>query len=405
MAKLLQINVTANTASSGRLCEDIGDVVMTQGWESYVAFGRDSRPSSSNLIKIGNKFDFYAHLIKSVVLDRHGFGSRIATKQLIDKINEINPDIIQLHNIHGYFLNIELVFSYIAERDIPVVWSLHDCWSITGHCAHFALVGCEKWKNGCYSCPNLSDYPRSFGWDSSKRNYLQKKKLIESVPRLSIISGSEWIAGIARESYLGKRDIFVIPDGIDTNIYSPQENTEWLREKYGLVGKFVIMACGTAWPEYKGISDYAKLKNMLPDNFAIILVGLSPSDIVKLPKGLIGIPKTKSPQELATYYSMADCVMSLSRLESFGLTPVEGFACGTPAIVYDNCALSELITPETGFKIEPGNIEELYESVIEMSKIGKSSFSENCRKVAVEKYDRFKCYKDYLTIYENLINS
>lgn len=403
MPKLLQINVTANVASSGRLCEDIGDVAIAHGWDSYIAFGRDYRPSNSNLIKIGNKFDLYAHVAKSMLFDRHNFGSYYATKKFIDEIDKIGPDIIQLHNIHGYFLNLEILLSYVAEKDIPVVWSLHDCWSMTGHCAHFALVNCDKWKTGCYQCPNLSDYPKSLGWDSSRKNYADKKRLIEAIPRLSIISGSEWIASIARESYFKNRDINVIADGIDTEIYSPKSNGLELRKKHGLQGKFVIMASGTAWPEYKGISDFAKLRAILPESYEIILVGLTPTDIEKLPEGLIGIPRTKSPQELAQYYSMADCVMSLSRLESFGLTPVEGFACGTPAIVYDNCALPELITEDTGFIVSPGDIASLKVKVEMLSARGKEHYSDKCRSVALQKYDRFVCYDEYLAVYNSLL--
>lgn len=149
MPKLLQINVTANAASTGRLAEDIGDVAIANGWESYVAYGREHKPSHSHLIKIGGKFSIYSHVLVSRLFDRHGFGSYCATKKFLKEVDEIKPDIIQFHNVHGYFLNLPLVLSYCAERDIPLVWSLHDCWSMTGHCAHFALAGCEKWRNTC----------------------------------------------------------------------------------------------------------------------------------------------------------------------------------------------------------------------------------------------------------------
>lgn len=403
MPTLLQFNVYANCASTGRLAEDLGDVALKAGWKSYVAFGREFRPSHSELIKVGTKFDVYAHVLKTRLFDRHGFGSERATKKLIKQIDEIKPDVIQFQNVHGYFLNLPIILNYIAEKNIPLIWSLHDCWSMTGHCAHFALNGCEKWKEECNHCPLLKDYPNSWGWDSSKRNHREKRKLIEAIPRLTIVSGSEWLANIAKQSYFKNRDIRVIPDGIDTEIYSPKSGVHELRTQYNLENKFVILASGTAWPYYKGLADYAKLRQVLSSEYAIVIVGMLPKEIESLPKGLIGVPRTKTPEELARWYSAADCVMSLSRLESFGLTPVEGFACGTPAIVYNCTSTPELITPETGFVAEVGNIEDVKAKVEMMRKIGKSSYAKRCREIALEKYDRNVCFNQYLSLYEDLI--
>lgn len=403
MPKLLQFNVSANCGSTGRLAEDLGDVAISHGWESYIAYGRSKKDSSSQLIKIGSRFDIYTHVIKTRLFDRHGFGSRRATRTLIKQIDEIKPDIIQFHNVHGYYLNLPILLEYIAKHDIPIIWSLHDCWSMTGHCAHFALVGCDKWKTGCFKCPLKHNYPESWCVDSSKRNYKDKKRMIEAIPRLTIVSGSQWLADIAQQSYFRGRDIKVIANGIDTEIYAPRDNANELRKKYGLEGKFVIMASGTVWLDYKGINDYGKLRRELSEDYAIILVGLSDEDFDKVPDGVIGIPRTKSPNELAEFYSMADCVMSLSRLESFGLTPVEGFACGTPAIVYDNVALSELISDEVGFKVQVGDIDALKKAVISLKQKGKQSYSENCRKLALNTYDKAKCFGNYIDLYNKIL--
>ena len=403
MPKLLQFNVTANCGSTGRLAEDIGDVALSNGWESYIAYGREMAPSRSNLIKIGNKSDVYSHVLKTRLFDRHGFGSYRSTKTLIQYLQTLNPDVIQFHNIHGYYLNLPTVLEYIATNNIPLVWSLHDCWSMTGHCSHFALEGCEKWKHECYDCPLKNKYPQSWLLDSSRRNFRDKKKLVESIPNLTIVAVSEWIADIARESYFKNRPIHVIPNGVDTNVFYPKSKTNELRQRYGLEGKFVIMASGTVWLPYKGIKDYGMLREILPDDFAIILVGLSGKDFNNLPKGVIGLPRTKSIHELAELYSMADCVMSLSRLESFGLTPVEGFACGTPAIVYDNVALSELITDDTGFKIPVGDIKAIKDALLVMRQLGKEYYSEKCRNKALIDYNKYECFGRYLQLYDGLI--
>jgi len=399
MPKLLQINSCVNVASTGRLVEDIGDVVMAAGWESYIAFGRGWRPSSSHLVRVGTTFDVWMHVVKTRLLDRHGFGSYFATQRLVQQVDRIRPDIVQFHNIHGYYANLKVLVNYIAEHGIPLVWSLHDCWSMTGHCAHFALAGCEKWKTGGERCPLLSNYPRSWGWDSSRRNYQQKRALFARIPHLSLISGSMWLADIAKESYFKDRPVHVIANGIDTGVYAPKVNGEALRRQHHLNGKFVIMGCGTGWGASKGLFDYFTLRELLPDEYAIVLVGMRQSLIDTLPAGILGLPQTKTPHELAELYSMADVVLRLSKIESFGLTPVEGFACGTPAIVYNNSSLKELIVPETGFVAENGNVEDVRKKVVRMREIGKGKYTEDCRRIALEKYDRRNCYGEYLKVY------
>lgn len=403
MPKLVQFNSVANWGSTGRLAEDIGDVAMSSGWESYIVYGRQFNPSTSHLLKVGGSVSVFSHVILTRLFDRHGFGSYYATRQLLKKFDEIKPDVFQFHNVHGYYLNLPLVLQYATKKKIPIVWSLHDCWSMTGHCSHFITVGCEKWKNECHNCPRKKDYPNSWLIDSSRKNFREKKRLIEAVPQLTIISGSEWLAGVAAQSYFKNRDIRFIPDGIDTEIYQPRNNCDELRRKLGLSGKFIILATGTVWGESKGLPDYGHLREMLSDDYAIVLVGMSDNDLASVPQGVIGLPRTKSPQELSEYYSMADCVMSLSRMESFGLTPVEGFACGTPAIVYDTTALTELITPETGFVAKFLDVDDVKEKVELLRAKGKSFYSEKCRAIALEKYDRNRCYAEYLKVYEELM--
>jgi hypothetical protein len=117
------------------------------------------------------------HLTKTRIFDTHGFGSKITTKSFINELEKLNPDVIHLHNIHGYYLHIELLFEYLKKSNKPVVWTLHDCWSFTGHCAYFEYDGCEKWKLGCNSCPQKNSYPSSLVIDNSHGNYLKKKDI------------------------------------------------------------------------------------------------------------------------------------------------------------------------------------------------------------------------------------
>ena len=403
MSTILQINSCANWGSTGRIAEQINQTAQKEGWNAYFAYGDPALACNSTLIRIGNIISRGEALIEARLFDNDGLSSRMATRSLISRIKEISPDIIHIHNLHGYYINYKILFNYCIETNTPVIWTLHDCWSITGHCTHFALDNCLKWKSECNHCQAKRRYPKSLWADSSSRNFLLKKQLLTRIPRLTIVPVSEWLRSIVNDSFLKERNIQVIPNGIDINVFSPKPETTFLRNKYGIGERFVILAAGTTWQSYKGISDFYRLRELLSDDYLIMLVGLSKKQIMSLPKGIIGIPRTSSQDELANLYSMADCVMSLSRLESFGLTPIEGFACGTPAIVYDNTALTELVTDETGFKVPVGDVLALRESVICLNNRGKSSYSDACRRRAVDLYDKNKCFKEYVRLYNSVL--
>ena len=151
---LLQINVTANWGSTGKIAEQIGLCAQAHGWKSYIAYGRMMNPSMNELIKIGNTFDVYEHYAEARLLDNEGVASRRATRRLLQRMDEIQPDVVHLHNIHDHYLNYPILFRYLADKKIPVVWTQHDIWSLSGHC-DTNLLGCEKWKTECKECPAI----------------------------------------------------------------------------------------------------------------------------------------------------------------------------------------------------------------------------------------------------------
>ena len=217
---LFQINSSCNRGSTGRIAEFIGKKAKEVGYEGYIAYGRHYLPTDLHPIKIGNSFSNGLHLAASRLLDNHGLLSTAPTKRLVYEMKMIKPDIVHLHNIHGYYLNYKVLFEYLIEAKIPVVWTLHDCWPFTGHCCHFEYVGCEKWKTGCYKCPGLSVYPKSHLMDKSQRNYELKKKLFTGViDRLTIVPVSEWLERIVRQSFLKEANIKTIHNGVDTTVF------------------------------------------------------------------------------------------------------------------------------------------------------------------------------------------
>ncbi len=404
MPKLLQINVTANWGSTGKIAEDIGKVAMSNGWESYIAYGRDTKPkSTSNLFRIGNNWDMYYHGLQSRIFDKHGLASTIATKDFIEKVKLIEPDIIHLHNIHGYYINYKVLFKYLATINTPIIWTLHDCWPMTGHCAHFDAVGCNKWKTGCNHCPLKSEFPKSLLFDNSSNNHKLKKLLFSSLKNVTIVPVSKWLANIVSDSYLSCYNIHTISNGIDINIFKKcSHNT--LREKLAIGNKTVLLGVATTWNEKKGLNDFIRLSKALPEKFQIILVGIDDSLKKKLPNNIITIKKTNSQQELAELYSMAEIVLNLSYEETFGLTTVEGFACGTPGIVYNKTASPELITPETGIVVkEAGNTIEIIEAINKISNNGKEHYTAACRARAINCYNKDDKFYEYIKLYNSLL--
>jgi putative colanic acid biosynthesis glycosyltransferase len=402
--KVLQINTIVNSGSTGRIAEGIGKLLIAQGHESYVAFGRGNRPSASKLIRIGNLGDVRLHVIKTRLFDRHAFGSEKATKKLVQKIEEIRPDVIHLHNLHGYYLNIEVLFNYLQKSKIPVVWTLHDCWSFTGHCSYFDYVNCFRWQTGCYSCPNKKAYPASWFLDKSKSNYKRKKILFNSVPWISIVAPSQWLVDHVSKSFLGGYSISLIRNGIDLNIFYPR-TTGKIKERFGIGKRFMILGVASIWDRRKGLDDFIHLNKMIGNDSVIVLVGLSHKQLKSLPEGIIGIARTENIDELAEFYSAADVFVNPTWVDNCPITNSESLACGTPVITYRTGGSPESINESSGFVVPKGDIHSLYTAAMDIKSKGKSYFSEACIARALKLYNKDIKYQEYIDLYNSLLNT
>lgn len=407
MPTLLQINVVNNWGSTGRIAEEIGQVAITNDWNSYIAFGRKERESQSNKIKIGNQWDFFWHLLLTRLFDRHGLASKRATRKLITKIEQIKPDIIHLHNIHGYYLNYEILFEYLLKAKIPVVWTLHDCWPFTGHCAHFASIGCNKWQTGCGHCPQKDTYPKSIFIDRSKKNFEDKQKYFTDCKSLiTLVPVSDWLADLVFHSFLKKIAIKRIYNGINIDFFSPisKDKKKEILLKYNIKNKFVILGITSVWSIKKGLNDFVQLSKLLPNDSVILLVGLTKKQIDTLPKSIIGIGKTENINELAAIYSTADVFVNPTWEDNFPTTNLEALACGTPVITYRTGGSVEAISDDTGFIVEQGDIEGLVKAIEIIKTNGKDKYSDNCRKRAIANFNKEDRYKEYLDLYKELLN-
>lgn len=404
MPTLLQINTSLNCNSTGKIAEQLGTLAKKQGWDCYVAHGpRFKKESALKSYEVEDTFGEKIHWAKSLLFDAHGLSSTKATEKFVTWIDSIRPDIIHLHNIHGYYLNYKVLVEYLVQKNVPVVWTFHDCWPITGHCGYFSLEGCEKWRTGCGKCPlRWKEYPKSIFVDRSAKNYQLKKSLFCSLKNLNIISVSKWMDCIVGESFLGSQKHLHIYNGIDVDIFKPTNSD--LRQKYNLRNKKILLGVASIWTTRKALADYIELSKLLPQNYQVVLMGPTREQAKAIPDNIIVINRTNNQKELVQWYTEATILLNLSYEETFGLTTVEGFACGTPSVVYNKTASPELITPETGFVVEAGDYNSLLNAIKNICSNGKDFYSAACRQRAVEHFNKDDRFQDYINLYNELLN-
>jgi len=394
--KVLQINVAVNKGSTGRIAEQIGEVILQEGNESIIGYSREGLISKSKTIKIGDKFDFYRHVIHTRLFDNHGFSSKNTTISLTNEIDTLSPDIIHLHNIHGYYLNIEVLFNYINKKNIPILWTFHDCWPFTGHCSYFDRVDCQKWKTECYSCPMKKYYPTSWFIDNSKNNFKRKKKLFTTHKNITIVTPSLWLKKLVKQSFFNNLSVKIIHNGIDLEVFKPLQRSEKSSKK-------ILLGVASIWDSRKGLDDFVSLNNLLGSNFQMVLVGLSKKQIDNLPINIIGFERTENVEELVKLYSNADIYINPTYSDNFPTTNIEALACGTPVITYDTGGSPEAIDENTGLVVDKGDINGL-KNAIDTIITEKKKFSVVlCNERAKKYFNKDDRFMDYYNLYKELL--
>lgn len=345
MKKVLFINETCGTGSHGKICVALAKEYEKEGYEAKIAYGRSffvPDNAKQYAVQIGNKYSPMFHAIYTRLTDRHGFGSYFATKKFIKWLDEYNPNVVWLHNIHGYYINIKLLFNWLKNHpDVEVKWTLHDCWSFTGHCSHFMAIGCEKWKTGCYKCPEKKSYPKSMLLDSSKRNYKDKKRLFTSLKNIEIVTPSKWLADQVKESYLSKYNVTVKYNDIDTNIFKPRKSN--IKEQLHIENKNIVLAVASKWSERKGLYDLIEFSKLLDNQHVLVVIGLDQSQLNLFDKKVICILRTENQIQLAEYYSAAEWFVNFTYEDTYPTVNLEAEACGTKVITYDAGGSKETI--------------------------------------------------------------
>ncbi|QNO13419.1 glycosyltransferase [Alkalicella caledoniensis] len=395
--RVLQINSVCGVGSTGRIATDIHSILLDQGSESHVAYGRGLANNCNQSIKIGSKIDNYFHVLSTRLFDIHGFSSTFATKKLIKEIVKLDPDIIHLHNIHGYYLNIDVLFQYLRVCKKPIIWTLHDCWSFTGHCAYFDFVDCDKWKTKCYNCPQKAEYPKSIIVDRSKKNFDNKKDIFTGVENLTLVTPSKWLSLLVKESYLKDYSVEVINNGIDLDTFKPTSNK--FKDDPRVRDKFIILGVASIWEKRKGFDYFLQLSKRLSSEEVIVLVGLNENQMKDLPENVIGITRTNNINDLADLYSSSDIFFNPTLEDNFPTTNLESLACGTPVITFKTGGSVESIDEETGFIIEKGGLDELLKKIEIIKESDQNSYVLKCRNRAVNLYNKNEKFIEYIQLY------
>ena len=398
--RILSIN-TANFGSTGNIMLQLQECCKSNEMQMLVAFPKsrsNMKKKVADSIYIGSILSRNMHLQLSNLTGYNGTFSYFSTLFFLRKVKKYNPDIIHLHNLHNGYINLFLLFKYIKRTNVPVVWTLHDCWSFTGQCPHFTLAKCDKWKSGCYACTQYREYPKSLV-DRTKIMWKLKKKWFTGVKNMTIVTPSQWLAKLVKESFLEEYPIRVINNGIDLNVFKPTKNS--FKEKYGIENKHIVLGVSFGWGYKKGLDVFIELSKQLGESYQIVLVGTDISLDEQLPPNIISVHRTQNQQELAELYTAADVFVNPTREENYPTVNMESLACGTPIISFRTGGSSEIFDEDCGLVTESNDVDFVKKAIIYVCE-GKPFSPESCleRAKAFDKRDR---YDEYIELYKSII--
>lgn len=395
--KIAEIN-SCNFGSTGNIMLEIAEVAEKCGHTAAVCYPKsrgNAKKQKETDIVIGSRISRNFHLKLAEITGLNGYFSYFSTLNFLKKLDEFKPDIIHMHNLHNCYINLPLLFGYIKKHNIKTVWTLHDCWSFTGHCPYFDIAECSKWKTGCHSCPQYKNYPKSI-FDNSEYMYNLKKKWFTGVENMTIVTPSRWLAELVKESYLKDYQVKVINNGIDLNIFKPTESD--FREKHGLQDKFIILGVASPWKERKGLDVFLELAERLDDSYRIVLVGLAKEQKEVLPPNIIGLERTANQTELAGIYTAADVFANPTREENYPTVNMEAIACGTPVVTFNTGGSPEIMDETCGAVAAKNDIDGICNEIIKICE-NKPYSKNDCLKRA-ESFDKNEKFREYIRLYE-----
>lgn len=395
LKKLVQINSVCY-GSTGRIAKSISDAARKEGYEVHNFYGR-GKPFDETCTKISNTLETYISGINTRVFGMHAELSMAATNRLISEIERIKPDIIQIHNVHGYYVNKTMLFEYLKKQDCPVVWTMHDCWAFTGHCAYFDYPECDKWITGCGHCPRKNDYPRSLFFDTSRKEYRKKKEIFNGVKNMTLVTPSLWLKGLIGQSILKNYEVVCINNGVNVSNFKPTEDID-VYELFNIPGnKKIVLSIASVWERRKGLDDLMALADMLDDEYQLVTVGLNDAQLKKLNPKITGIKRTENVKQLARLYTQAYVLVNPTFEDNYPTVNLESICCGTPVITYNTGGSVEVINEHTGLVTQQNTPESLLKAIRELN-------IDSIPEEEMSRYSDSNMSRNYLELYESLLN-
>lgn len=397
--RVFQLNTFCGVKSTGRIACEIAKLVQDDGGECRIGYGvpgisADAEPFA---YQIGHPLERKVHGAMRKLLDAEGYGSYFATRRLIREMRAFHPDIVHLHNLHGCYLHLATLFDFLRQSGVPVVWTLHDCWPFTGHCAYFDYCGCERWQSGCHHCPQKKSYPVCLGLDGSDRNYRMKKKWFANLP-LTFVAPCEWMKGPLSASFLAKAPVRVIPNGVNLQVFHPTQSD--LRERYHLENAKICLSVASEWDARKGLTFLYEASQRMGEGYRFVVIGLSQEQLAQLPKEMLGLTHTADARELTAWYTLADCFVNPTLEDNMPMVNLEALACGTPVATFATGGCPEAVDPSCGMAIPPKDVD-AFCAAIRILASEKNQRTLSCLERA-QHFDASRTFRSYLALYKEL---
>lgn len=389
--KVVQINATCGLGSTGKICESVSDLLNKSEIANWIIYSTGNSVCSKG-IKVDSDVYIKLQALYSRILGNYGFTSYWATKKIVRILDQLKPEIVHLHNLHSHNCNIGQLLDYLRKKRIKVFWTFHDCWTFTAYCPHFTMVECDKWKKECHNCPQLKKY--SWFFDRSKYLFNEKKKAFQGLD-LTIITPSQWLADLVKQSFLKDYPVKVINNGIDISIFKPTESD--FRERYGLIDKKVVLGVAFGWGISKGLDVFIELARRLPENYRIVLVGTDDNVDKQLPANVISIHRTQNQKELAEIYTTVDVFVNPTREEVLGMVNIESLACGTPVVTFKTGGSPECIDESCGSVVPYGDVDAMEAEIRRVCE--ENLYQKNACVNRAKKFDLNDRFKEYVNLY------
>lgn len=399
--RVFQLNTFCGIKSTGRITTEIAKLVEADGGECMIGYGAGDVPSDLQKYsyRIGTPIERKLHGGIRKLLDGEGYGSHLGTKQLIAEMKRFEPELVHLHNIHGCYLNLQMLFEYLQKSNLPIVWTLHDCWPFTGHCAYFDYAQCDKWQMQCHDCPQQMNYPQNLGIDGSRRNYKHKKALFSGLHDLTFVVPCEWMKEPLGKSFMSRYPARTIPNGVNLAAFHPTQSN--MRAKYAISRKYVVLSVASEWDERKGLRYLVDAAERLGEDYQFVVIGLSEEQVTRLPPNMIGITHTENTSELVQWYATADCLANPTMEDNMPMVNLEALACGTPIAVFKTGGCPEAVDDTCGIVVEK---EDLPAFVIAISHLCEHSgeMRSKCIQRAKSLFNSEKTFSAYIDLYKEL---